>query len=243
MAQNIYDRADFFEGYSQLPRSRQGLSGAPEWPSLEGLLPDLHGLDVVDLGCGFGWFCRWARERGAASVLGLDLSENMLTGARALTTDESITYRRSDLEHLTLPERRFGLAFSSLALHYVEALAKLIATVQRALLPEARFVFSVEHPMYTAPAHPGWVLDAAQLESWCVNQYALEGPRTTDWLAPGVVKQHRKLATYVNLLIASGFQISAIDEWSPSDAQLAAAPELAPERERPTFLLIAARMP
>jgi SAM-dependent methyltransferase len=242
MAQNIYDRAEFFENYARLPRSERGLLGAPEWPSLQRWLPDLQDLDVVDLGCGFGWFCRWARERGAASVLGVDLSENMLARARSLTTDGAITYRRADLERLTLPERRFGLAYSSLALHYIEALPELFGILRRALLPEARFVFSVEHPMYTAPAHPGWVLDAHQRESWGVNQYAVEGPRTTDWLAPGVIKQHRRLATYVNLLIASGFQIAALEEWSPSDEQLAAAPQLAPERERPTFLLVSARV-
>jgi SAM-dependent methyltransferase len=242
MAQNIYDQAEFFEGYARLPRSQLGLLGAPEWPSLQRLLPDVRGLDVVDLGCGFGWFCRWAREQDAASVLGVDISENMLARAQALTPDKAITYQRADLEHLALPERRFGLAYSSLALHYVDALPELIGSIRRALLPEARFVFSVEHPIYTAPAHPDWVLDANQRKSWCVNQYALEGPRTTNWLAPGVIKQHRRLATYVNLLIASGFQLAALEEWSPSDAQLAAAPELAPERERPTFLLVAARV-
>jgi 2-polyprenyl-3-methyl-5-hydroxy-6-metoxy-1,4-benzoquinol methylase len=66
MTQNIYDNPDFFEGYSQLSRSVRGLAGAPEWPALRTLLPDLHNLRVVDLGCGFGWFCRWARENGAA---------------------------------------------------------------------------------------------------------------------------------------------------------------------------------
>lgn len=64
MAQNIYDRPDLFEGYSQLRRS----------PALRAMLPDVRGLRVVDLGCGFGWFCRWAREQGAAQVLGLDVS-------------------------------------------------------------------------------------------------------------------------------------------------------------------------
>jgi hypothetical protein len=29
---------------------------------------------VVDLGCSFGWFSRWADENGAASVLGVDVS-------------------------------------------------------------------------------------------------------------------------------------------------------------------------
>ena len=34
MAQNIYDNAEFFAGYSQLLRSREGLDGMPEWPAL-----------------------------------------------------------------------------------------------------------------------------------------------------------------------------------------------------------------
>ena len=34
MPQNIYDDPAFFAGYSRLPRSREGLAGAPEWPAL-----------------------------------------------------------------------------------------------------------------------------------------------------------------------------------------------------------------
>ena len=56
MAQNIYDNPAFFEGYAQLPRSVQGLDGAPEWPALKAMLPDLTGTSVIDLGCGYGWF-------------------------------------------------------------------------------------------------------------------------------------------------------------------------------------------
>jgi hypothetical protein len=56
MTQNIYDDDGFFAGYSQLPRSREGLAAAPEWPSLRGLLPAMGGQRVLDLGCGFGWF-------------------------------------------------------------------------------------------------------------------------------------------------------------------------------------------
>src|SRR5690349_24009306 len=98
MAQNIYDNDEFFSGYQRLPRSVAGLDGAPEWPALRAMLPDLHGLTVLDLGCGFGWFCRWAREQGAAHVLGIDVSEKMLARARADTQDEAIVYRRADME-------------------------------------------------------------------------------------------------------------------------------------------------
>src|SRR3954468_19375454 len=122
MAQNVYDDADFFTAYSQLPRSQHGLDGAPEWPALRAMLPALQGLRVVDLGCGFGWFCRWAREAGAAAVLGLDLSEAMLARARATTADAGVTYRRADLETVDLPAAGFDLAYSSLVLHYIEDL-------------------------------------------------------------------------------------------------------------------------
>ena len=83
MAQNIYDQPAFFEGYSNLPRSVHGLAGAAEWESVRALLPDLKGRRIVDLGCGFGWFARHAAAEGAESVLGLDLSENMIARAKA----------------------------------------------------------------------------------------------------------------------------------------------------------------
>ena len=241
MTQNIYDDPEFFAGYSRLGRSVEGLEGAAEWPALRALLPDLHGLRVVDLGCGFGWFCRWAREHGAAEVLGIDLSENMLARARADTTGSAITYRRADIEHVELPEGAYDVAYSSLALHYIENLAGLLATVYRALVPGGHFVFSAEHPIFTAPARPGWTVDADGRKSWHVDSYLCEGPRRTDWLAEGVLKQHRTLGTYLNLLLRLGFVLSHVEEWGPTDEQITARPALADERQRPMFLLIAAR--
>ena len=241
MAQNIYDDPAFFEGYSRLGRSVEGLAGAPEWPALRVLLPDLRGLKVLDLGCGFGWFCRWAREQGAARVLGLDVSEKMLARASAATSDAAITYARADLERLDLPEASFDLAYSALALHYIENLAGLLAKVHRALVPGAHLIFSAEHPIYTAPTHPGWLVDAQGRKTWPVDAYQIEGPRTTDWLARGVIKQHRAIGTYLNLLIRLGFAISHVEEWGPTDEQIAVQPELAEERQRPMFLLVAAR--
>jgi SAM-dependent methyltransferase len=159
MTQNIYDTPEFFAGYSRLSRSTEGLAGAAEWTALRSLIPNLGGLRVVDLGCGFGWFCRWAREQGAAHILGLDVSENMLAQARAATSDAGITYTRSDLEVLDLPEATVDLAYSSLALHYIENLRRLLAAVHHALVPAGRLVFSIEHRIYMAPALPGWLVD------------------------------------------------------------------------------------
>ena len=135
MAQNIYDNPAFFEGYAQLPRSVQGLDGAPEWPVLKSMLPELTGKSVIDLGCGYGWFCRAARELGASDVTGVDISEKMLARAVELTADPQIHYQRSDLESLKLNENSLDLVYSSLALHYLPDVAPLFATVYQALTP------------------------------------------------------------------------------------------------------------
>src|SRR5919204_891317 len=119
MPQNIYDDSAFLAGYSQLRRSREGLAGAPEWPTLRSMLPPLEGARVLDLGCGFGAFARWARAMGAASVLGVDRSENMLARAHAQTRAPRVTYDLADIKHLALPNAAFDLVYSSLTLHYI----------------------------------------------------------------------------------------------------------------------------
>jgi SAM-dependent methyltransferase len=243
MTQNIYDDESFFAGYSRLPRSIEGLAAAPEWPALRASLPELRGLKVLDLGCGFGWFCRWAREHGAASVLGIDVSERMLARATAETHDPAIAYVRADLEHVELTPGSFDVAYSSLALHYIENLEGLMARVHAALVPGGKLIFSVEHPIFTAPAHPGWSVNAQGRKTWPVDSYLDEGPRSTDWLAKGVIKQHRTIATYVNMLLSSGFVLSHLDEWAPTQEQIAAEPAWADERQRPPFLLVACARP
>src|SRR3984893_4827104 len=241
MTQNIYDNPEFFEGYSRLSRSVEGLDGAAEWPPLTPLGPGLPSLRVVDIGCGFGWFCRWARQQGAAAVLGIDVSEKMLARARAATTDAAITYLKADMEGAEFPQAAFDLAYSSLALHYVEDLGGLLKKVHRALAPGGHLVFSVEHPIFTAPTQPGWSVGVDGRKTWPVDSYLCEGPRRTDWLAKGVIKQHRTLATYLIFLLQLGVPPSHIEAWGRTDKQIAARPALADERQRPMFLLVAAR--
>lgn len=238
MAQNIYDDPDFHAGYSQLERSVHGLEGAAEWSELRGLLPALTNTRILDLGCGFGWFARWAREQRAASVLGLDVSEKMLERAASMTNDAAVAYRRADLESVDLPVAGFDLVFSSLAFHYIRHLDRLWHTAHEALVPGGWFVFSVEHPVHTAPSRPIW--DAAQ-QAWLLDRYMQEGERRNQWLGAEVAKQHRTIATYLNLLIVSGFTIRRLIEWSPSEEQIATRPEWSEFRHRPMFLLVAAQ--
>ncbi|NWA87686.1 class I SAM-dependent methyltransferase [Pseudomonas sp. D8002] len=240
MTQNIYDTEVFFEGYSKMGRSVEGLAGAPEWPALQSMLPPMSGLKVVDLGCGYGWFSRWAREQGAEQVLGLDVSQKMLARAKEMTSSSAITYGIADLEKLDLPDAAFDLAYSSLAFHYIVDLKGLFARIHQALVPGGWLVFSIEHPIFMAPRQPGWLIDEQGRKSWPVDSYQLQGPRVTNWLAEGVIKQHRTVGTLLTLLIQAGFTLTHVDEWGPSEADLKARPALAEELERPMMLLVAA---
>ena len=77
MKENKYDDNIFFQKYSQMSRSQQGLAGAGEWETLRKLLPDFKDKRVLDLGCGYGWHCIYAMEHGASSVVGVDISHKM----------------------------------------------------------------------------------------------------------------------------------------------------------------------
>ena len=72
MKENNYDNPGFFSQYRRFPRSVEGLSAAGEWHALQKLFPDFSGKRVLDLGCGFGWHCRYAADHGAAAVIGVD---------------------------------------------------------------------------------------------------------------------------------------------------------------------------
>ena len=66
-------------------------------------------------------------------------------------------------------------------------------------------------------------------------------PACEHWFVDGVEKYHRTLGTTFSALIAAGFDVDHLEEWRPSDAQMAAHPEWEQELDRPMFLLMRAR--
>jgi SAM-dependent methyltransferase len=240
--QNVYDDDNFFARYSELPRSVSGLDGAPEWPRVRALLGDLAGRDILDLGCGLGAFCRYARANGARRIVGVDLSEKML--ARAIGAGGArIVYERASIEDYAAAPTTFDLVYSALALHYVAGFADICRRVATWLRRGGDFVFTVEHPIFTALPGQSWIVENGVRLHWPVDRYLDEGERATSWLAEGVIKQHRTIATTVNALIGAGLIVRALIEWGPTPAQIAREPSWADEARRPMFLIVSARAP
>ncbi|WP_211748536.1 class I SAM-dependent methyltransferase [Paenibacillus sp. Marseille-Q4541] len=241
MKQNKYDDPSFFEQYSQMSRSKHGLDAAGEWSILKAMLPNLQDADVLDLGCGYGWHCRYAREHGAKSVIGIDISDRMLDKAKEMTKDSAIRYERVAIEDATFDAGQFDVVLSSLALHYIEDFSSAAQKINEFLAPNGHFVFSVEHPMFTSLPAQDWHYNTeGEKLHWPIDRYHEEGLREANFLGHEVEKYHRTLSTYVNTLIASGFEITNMSELKPTEQMLQDNPAYYEEIRRPMFLLMSA---
>lgn len=241
MKQNKYDDMQFFSAYEKMPRSVQGLDAAGEWHVLKTLLPDLKNKHVLDLGCGFGWHCRYARAQQAKSVIGVDISEKMLEKAQEKTDDPFISYLKIPIEDIQFSASQFDVVLSSLAIHYLQNFEALCKKVYTYLKPGGSFVFSVEHPIFTSRDEQDWYNDEqGNRLHWPVDHYQTEGIRETTFLTENVIKYHRTLSTYMNDLIQVGFTIRAVKEPMPSEEMLQTIPGMQDELRRPMFLMIMA---
>jgi SAM-dependent methyltransferase len=234
----------------------------------------IKGKHVLDLGCGYGWFTRFAREKGAMHVKGVDVSTKMIERAKEFETGKygnidispswgSISYKVCDLEtvHFDDFERdTYELVYSSLTFHYIEDFPRLLRQIHQCLRKDrsesgmgrnGRLIFSVEHPICTAPVNPepDWKVlpdangEGAGAKIWPLNSYSDEGLRVTSWLGTdGVRKYHRTVETYVTALLENGFVLTGLKDWAPSKYDVEVHPEWKDERHRPYFLLISAEV-
>lgn len=241
MKENKYDDERFFEKYSKMERSRKGLQGAGEWSELQKILPDFHGKRVLDLGCGYGWHCKYAVDNGAFFVLGTDISQKMLETAKKKNSDQQIEYQCIAMEDLDFPAETFDVVISSLAFHYVEDFASLIKNISTWLKRGGEFVFSVEHPVFTSYGTQDWYYDKnGSILHFPVDNYYYEGKREAIFLGEKVTKYHRTLTTYLNTLLQNGFIFQHIIEPQPPEEMMSIA-GMKDEMRRPMMLLVSVR--
>ncbi|NLB90770.1 MAG: class I SAM-dependent methyltransferase [Clostridiales bacterium] len=242
MKENRYDTPDFFQKYQSFPRSVEGLKAAGEWEEFQKLLPDFAGKRVLDIGCGFGWHCNYAAHHGAKFVLGTDISEKMLEVAKEKTIYDNVTYQKIAMEELGFPSNSFDVVISSLAFHYTPDFFPICERIAGWLPIGGSFVFSVEHPIYTAQGSQQWIYnDQGEALYWPVDRYFEQGRREAVFLGEKVIKYHKTLTTYVNGLLQTGFAITHLVEPTPPKQWLEENAQMREELRRPMMLLIAAR--
>lgn len=241
MKENFYDKQSFFEKYSEMLRSKEGLKGAGEWPTLEKMLPDFTDKRVLDLGCGYGWHCIYAAQKGASAVLGIDLSEKMIQEATRKNKCDKIEYKVLGIEDYDYPAQSYDIVISSLALHYVEDLAPVFAKINNTLVAGGTFVFTMEHPVFTAYGSQEWFYnEEGKPVHWPVDRYFIEGKRVANFLGEDIVKYHHTLTSILQGLLKTGFIIKEVIEPQPTQEMMDAIPDMKEELRRPMMIAVAA---
>jgi ubiquinone/menaquinone biosynthesis C-methylase UbiE len=78
------------------------------------ILPEVTGLDVIELGCGTAYFGAWLKRAGAQRVVGVDITPAQLDTARRMNEEFGLGLEliEANAEDVPLPDESFDLAFS-----------------------------------------------------------------------------------------------------------------------------------
>jgi SAM-dependent methyltransferase len=178
------------------------------------ILPDVSGLDVIDLGCGTGYWCAWFAKLGARPV-GVDLSENQLETAREFQREYGIEFPliHASAENPPLPDQAFDLVFSEYgAAIWCDPYA-WIPQAHRLLRPGGRLIFLCNGVL---------VALCSSSEEDLVGETLvrpLRGLGAIEWPDPDGTDFHQPHSERIRLLRDTGFEIEALHEiYAPDGA-------------------------
>jgi SAM-dependent methyltransferase len=199
-------------------------------PAVLGLVGDVSGADILDVGCGAGHYASELIARGAR-VTGIDGSATMLQHARGRVQDRAIM-RLHDLEQPLefAANASFDGIVCALVIHHVTNRQRLLSEMRRVLRPGGWLVMSTSHPTADWQHFGGSYYD----EFW------VDLP-----LGPGGIHfQRMTLETFLGELLGVGFILETLVEPRPGiELRAIDAAAYARLHERPCFLAVRMRRP
>jgi SAM-dependent methyltransferase len=183
---------------------------------LHALPADVSGMDVIDLGCGTGYFCAWMAKSGARPV-GIDNSPKQLETARKMQDQFGIDFplHLGNAEELPFPDASFDLAISEYGASIWCDPYKWIPEAARVLRPGGRLVFLVNGPLVQLCSLP------ADSDTTPVREQLLRpwfGMHRFEWDDEEGVEFHLNHGDMMRVLRDSGFAIeNLIEIQAPED--------------------------
>ena len=116
-----------YDAWYDTPRGRW--IGETEYRLIERQLPLRSGAQVLDVGCGTGWFTRRMAHRGNLHVTGLDINSEWLAFARK--RDPNSRYVQGDALALPFADNSFDAVISVAALCFTEDWKSAIREIVR----------------------------------------------------------------------------------------------------------------
>ncbi len=212
---------------------------------------DVEGLEVLDVGCGAGYFSREMAKRGAKRVVGVDLSPNQLAHAKRYESVEGlgIDYLLADAAKVVdgLVASSFDLVTACVSLVDMPDPERVIRGAYRVLRDGGRLVFTNTHPV-TDTLSREWVRDAdGNKLGLRIADYFDEMPIVFKWVNERfkypfqTTGSNFTLQRWMRWVIRAGFIIEDFVEPYASDEAIAEWPGLDDTRIVPTFLIVVGR--
>ena len=145
------------------------------------------GRRVLDAGCGVGWGSELLRLAGAASVVGLDISEEALADARRRAPE--CEFVPGDLQKLPFPDDEFDVVVCMEALEHTDDVAGTLDQLARVLRPDGVLLVSSPNPGVYESDNP-WHLHELTADE-LHHELAARFPHTR------LLRQYRLLASAV----------------------------------------------
>jgi SAM-dependent methyltransferase len=182
-----------------------GIFGYPE--SELGVIGDVAGKDVVELGCGTAYFSAWLAKRGARPV-GVDPTPAQLETARRMQEETGITFPlvEAPAEAVPLPDASFDLAVSEYGASLWAVPERWLAEASRLLRPGGRLVF-LTNSVLVILCSPD---EGAAVEQLIRPQF--EGLYRMEWPGEEGVEYHPTHGEWIRLLRENGFDVEALVE-------------------------------
>ena len=195
--------------------------GPEGWSEAElGLLGDLEGRRVLEIGSGAAQGGRWVASR-AGEVVSTDLSLGMLTEGAGLNlaSRSPVALLQCDAARLPFAEEAFDVVFTAYgAVPFVADSAGLMAEVARVLVPGGLFAFSTTHPIrWSFPDLPGEEGLTAGRSYWDRTPYVeTDGSGRATY-----AEHHRTLGDRIREITAAGLNLLDVvePEWPSRNAQ------------------------
>jgi SAM-dependent methyltransferase len=177
-----------------------------------GVLGEVAGLDVVELGCGTAYFSAWLAKAGAHPV-GVDVTPAQLATARRMMAKTGIEFPlvEADAADTGLPDARFDLVVSEYGASIWVDPYRWIPEAARLLRPGGRLVF-LRNSTLVILCSDDEVPAKEQLVHPQFGMHRFEWP-------DGGVEFHLGHGEWIDVLRANGFAIERLVEiQAPSDA-------------------------
>ena len=178
-----------------------------------GLLGDVDGLDIVELGCGTAYFSAWLARRGAR-VVGVDPTPAQLATARRLQQETGIEFPLIDAtgENVPLPDASFDLVHSEYGASIWADPYLWIPEAGRLLRPGGRLIFLRNSTLQLL------CMDLDGVKEQLVR--AQRGLHRIEWPDTREVEFHLGHGELIDLLAASGFELLRLIElFAPEGAE------------------------